>query len=286
MSENKGAIMLFSDDLHFVANGYIRQASGYPMRYSGMVSRIYVGETVLVGSIVTPSSSDEAFMRCLATVGGVIAPGVAMCLQPRTGAGYVLALFNGHVDYKPWATAPILGAVKATTTLTADGVVATNDEININGKVYAVSVDGAALTRTATMIAAAALGNLYTVAVADTAKGTFQTAFDLVLAVANPELEITTAWSSDDLVISFAEAGAHGNAAVTTKTTGANLAFTGANFVNGAGTGNVYLEEGATTGLFSLTAPDTSNDVVQVLGTALTPRSIFFNPVTDYDLVA
>jgi hypothetical protein len=209
-----------------------------------------------------------------------------MCLEARTGAGYVLAMFNGHVDYKPWAMTPILGAVKATTTLTADGVTTQNDEININGSVYAVDVAGAGITRSATMIAAAALGKLFTVAVADTAKGTFQTAFDLVLAVANPEIEITTAWNSDDLVISAVEAGAAGNLWVTTKTTGTNLAFTGSVFANGAGTGNIYLEEGATTGLFTLAIPDTQNDVLQVLGHALTPRSIFFNPVTDYDLGA
>jgi len=278
--------MLYANDLSFVANGNLRKTSGYPLRYSGMVGRIYVGETVLIGSIVQPISASQAWMRCLATVGGVIAPGVMMCLEARTGAGYVLAMLNGHVDYKPWATAPILGAVKATTTITADGTISNNDEININGSVYAMNVAEAGITRTATMIAAAAVGKLFEVACSDGTKGVFQLAFDAVLAKANPEIEITTAWNSDDLVISFAEAGAHGNLAVTTKTTGANLAFTSTVFQSGAGTGNIYLEEGATTGLFTLTAPDTSSDVIVVLGTALTPRSIFFNPVIDHDVIA
>jgi hypothetical protein len=135
------------------------------------------------------------------------------------------------------------------------------------------------------MLVADALHNLVVVDCDSVAKADFQSAFDPILAIANPEIEITTAWNSDDLVISAVEAGALANGYLTTKTTGANIAFTGSVFASGAGTGNIYLEEGATAGLFSLTAPDTQNDVVQVLGQALTPRSIFFNPVTDYDLV-
>jgi len=190
------------------------------------------------------------------------------------------------VDYKPWAMAPILGAVKATTTMTVDGTVSNNDEFNLNGKVYACNVAAAGITRSATMITAAALGNLVELTLSDGTKGVFQTAMTAAIAKANPEIEITTAWNSDDLVLSAVEAGALGNSFLTTKTTGANIAFTGAVFASGAGTGNIYLEEGATTGLFTLTAPDTSSDVIVVLGTALTPRSIFFNPVIDHDVIA
>jgi len=277
--------MLYSDGLHFVANGQLVKAGDAPVKYSGMVARIYVGETVTIGSIVQPQSAAQAFMRTLATAASVEAPGIAMCLQARTGAGYVLALFNGYVDYKTWATTPTYGT-KATTTITADGNMSTNDEININGKVYWVRVGSEAQTFTGTALAAATLGNLVRLNMATLGKAVFQTAFDPLMAIHNPELEITTAWNSDDLVISFKEAGAHGNLAVTTKTTGANLAFTSTVFGSGVGTGVLYLEEGATTGLFTLTAPDTSSDIIQVLGHAIDGGGIFFNPVTDYDTIA
>jgi hypothetical protein len=105
-----------------------------------------------------------------------------------------------------------------------------------------------------------------------------------LITIGDTEIEVEADWSSNDLAFAAIAAGIAGNAiAISEGCT--NGAWTAGATVLAGGTdaGLVYAgDSGKPACLASM--PATQNDMVQVMGHALSPNEIMFKPITDYDL--
>jgi len=281
---------MFLGSMHFKANGKMFTGRTYgtgnvgiltpDIEYSGMVGTIKLGETVVAGDLVTPVSADQEFKLADPTASAIVGPATAIMLEGGANGGYALALFEGYMKYNSWLTTEYLCA-KARAELTVDDVTVDAETVTINAAAVLgndVSDDGVVAGSNFLVVpASTSLANFKTV--------TSKTLINAALAAltTDPMARVETTWAGDVLAFVAVNAGTAANdfADADTFTNGSWTT----SWAGGTNAGVVYCGDSGKPAC-AANIPATSNDMVQVVGQAISPTEIMFKPITDYDLSA
>jgi len=251
------------------------------VRYSGIVGKIKIGETCVLGDLVYPKdAATPYYMLADPTQAAIKGPANAILLEGGAVGEYVDALFEGYINIPAFLTAEYFTA-KARVELDVGDVTVDAQTITMGAAVYGndISDDGVVA------------GSTFVLVPASTSLAHFKAAFtkaavNTVLAAmaTDPGIRVETDWATDILAFVAVNAGVAGNLIATTETF-TNGAFASTTMLLGTDAGVVYCGD---SGKCACTAniPATSNDMVQVIGQAISPTELMFRPITDYDLSA
>jgi hypothetical protein len=284
--------LVYAENVQYVSNGkfYTGRTNGVgdvgiltpSIKFSGIVGQVKVGEAVAVGDLLYPkTAATPYYMKADPTQAAIKGPANAMALEAATTAGsYVTAIFEGYVKNNAWLTTEYLCS-KARATMTSG--ITVDDEIFTMGSIIFGCDPGA------DGVAAAAV----VIEPASTSQAHWEAAFDkaivnaLAAVVALPAASgfvVETDWAANELDFVAVNAGVAGNLIASTEAC-TNIAFGATTFTGGTDAGLVYCgDSGKPACLASI--PATSNDMVQVVGSAISPTELMFRPILDYDLAS
>ena len=251
------------------------------VKYSGIVGKVKVGETVVLGDLLYPkTAATPYYMLGDPTQAAIKGPISAMALEGGVVGGYVDAIFEGYVKNLGWLTTEYLcskaRAVLTTTDVTVDAQIITMNPAVLGND---ISDDGVVAGSTFVVVPA---GTSEAQFVTVTSKAILNALFAAMTT--DPMLRVENDWAADELDFVAVNAGVAANLFPMTETF-TNGSFAAATMVGGTDAGIVYAgDSGKPACLASI--PATTNDMVQVIGTAVSPTELMFRPVTDYDLSA
>ena len=251
------------------------------VKFSGIVGKVKVGETVVLGDLLYPkTAATPYYMLGDPTQAAIKGPISAMALEGGAVGEYVDAIFEGYVKNLAWLTTEYLCS-KARAIFTLADVTVDAQIITMNTGVLGndISDDG--------IVA----GSNFVVVPAGTSVAQFEAVATKALVnvalaalTTDPMIRVENDWAADALDFVTVNAGVAGNLFPATETF-TNGSWGAALFAGGTDAGIVYCgDSGKPACLASI--PATTNDMVQVIGQAISPTELMFRPITDYDLSA
>ena len=280
--------LIYQDNVYFKANGKLwtgRTAGiGTPgilkndIAYSGMVGRVFLGETCVAGDLVYPVSATQDWRLVDPTQGAIKGPAQAILLEGGDADEYKLALFDGYMRYDGWLTTEYL-AEKGRCVLTAADGVLDNELITFDTTIIGWDIateDGVVAGSTDVLYAAAGTK-------ASREAVMTQAVLNAILIANGSGMLVETDWAADELDMIAVNAGLAGNALITVDALSGATAFASGTLLGGTDLGIVYAGDvGKPASAANI--PATGNDMVQVIGSSLSPTELLFRPITDYDL--
>ena len=251
------------------------------VKFSGIVGKVKVGETVVLGDLLYPkTAATPYYMLGDPTQAAIKGPVSAMALEGGAVGEYVDAIFEGYVKNLAWLTTEYLCS-KARAVLTTTDVTVDAQIITMNTAVLGNDIsDDDVVAGSTFLVKPAGTSEAQFVTVAS--KALLNTA--LAAHAIDPMLRIENDWAADELDFVAVNAGVAANLFPMTETF-TNGSFAAATMVGGTDAGIVYAgDSGKPACLASI--PATTNDMVQVIGQAISPTELMFRPITDYDLSA
>jgi hypothetical protein len=236
------------------------------VKYSGIVGRVLVGETVARYDMLYHNATTGKFEKANAT-NATKMPIICMALEAGVLNDNVLCLFQGFVQSsdKDWT-------VRASGTITISGNIADGDYFTIGGVTYEFDTNSA---WTAGRV------QVYCSAVTNTVA---QTALSAVLKeYSRYKVQQPGAWAANILTLYAYDGGTPGNSVGLVKS-GTNLAVSGANMTGGVDGALVYGSISVNGGI-QYTAPVTTSNIVQFLGRSLAYNQFYFNPTFHYHVI-
>lgn len=245
------------------------------LQWNGQVVKVLAGEALSRGDVVYPllsSNPTGEWKKANAAVGTALA-GFGYVLVGCADEGQALILLDGYVKN----TDENYGTNASKVLVIAEPPTAT-DTLSIDGTVFEFVADADDMLATSD----------YAVVFSDeaTAKTAFVAAVTQAIADNAVRVTVASAFSGDNLTITSALKGYAGNAIVLAEamTHGSNIWTGGATALSGGVEGGIlYMGEGSG-GELTLTAPGTTNDIIQFMGYAMDAETFLFRPTVDYTL--
>jgi hypothetical protein len=281
--------LVYAENVQYISNGemFSGRTNGIgdvgiltpSVKFSGIVGKVKVGETVALGDLLYPkTAATPYYMKADPTQAAIKGPASAMALEAGTVGTYVTAIFEGYVKNDAWLTTEYLCS-KARGTMTS-GITVDDELFVISSITFACDTgdDGAA-------------GADVLVVPAGTSAAQWETKFDKAYFNALAEVVALSAatgvvvendWAANELDFVAVNAGVAGNLIATTEAC-TNLAWGATTLTGGTDAGVVYCGDSGKPACLA-NVPATQNDMVQVIGQAISPTELMFRPITDYDL--